>query len=164
MCGYKYWSEPLEGVLLGEFGWGQYLVSLCHSLADGLLVHVCKVSASKFNLKWLQIQVCLQAAASVAKRYADRVAYIDSGNSFSAPRIAHLVKRASYSAPKQVQNSFSLCLFCMANWKSAVTWLCFNIRMPFLSYLFPEMVTCNNFWGLGSHITVCYFELEWFGF
>ncbi|XP_048504309.1 DNA repair protein RAD51 homolog 4 isoform X2 [Beta vulgaris subsp. vulgaris] len=49
-------------------------------------------------------QVCLQAAASVAKRYADRVAYIDSGNSFSAPRIAHLVKRASYSAPKQDNN------------------------------------------------------------
>lgn len=49
-------------------------------------------------------QVCLQAAASVAKGFAGRVVFIDSGNSFSAPRIAHLVNQASSSALKQESN------------------------------------------------------------
>ncbi|KNA12391.1 hypothetical protein SOVF_126360 [Spinacia oleracea] len=49
-------------------------------------------------------QVCLQAAASVAKGYADRVVFIDSGNSFYAPRIANLVNQASFSASEQANN------------------------------------------------------------
>ncbi|XP_021773425.1 DNA repair protein RAD51 homolog 4-like isoform X2 [Chenopodium quinoa] len=47
-------------------------------------------------------QVCLQAAATVAKEYASGVVLLDSGNSFSAPRIAHLVNQASFSTSKQM--------------------------------------------------------------
>ncbi|XP_057533998.1 DNA repair protein RAD51 homolog 4 isoform X1 [Amaranthus tricolor] len=46
-------------------------------------------------------QVCLLAAASVAKGYAGCVVFIDSGNSFSAQRIAHFVNQDSSFAPKQ---------------------------------------------------------------
>ncbi|XP_021773426.1 DNA repair protein RAD51 homolog 4-like isoform X3 [Chenopodium quinoa] len=49
-------------------------------------------------------QVCLQAAATVAKEYASGVVLLDSGNSFSAPRIAHLVNQASFSTSKQADN------------------------------------------------------------
>ncbi|KAK9756680.1 hypothetical protein RND81_01G114400 [Saponaria officinalis] len=53
-------------------------------------------------------QVCLQAAASIAKGHAGGVIFIDTGNSFSAARIAHLTSHVSCSASSQ-QNHKALC-------------------------------------------------------
>ncbi|KAL9238818.1 hypothetical protein vseg_013191 [Gypsophila vaccaria] len=47
-------------------------------------------------------QVCLQAAANIAKGHIGGVVFIDTGNSFSATRIAHLISHISSSAfPQQ---------------------------------------------------------------
>ncbi|KAH9620921.1 hypothetical protein KSS87_011027 [Heliosperma pusillum] len=47
-------------------------------------------------------QVCLQAAASVAKGHVGGVVFIDTGNSFSATRIARLISDVSSVASPQI--------------------------------------------------------------
>ncbi|KAK9756679.1 hypothetical protein RND81_01G114300 [Saponaria officinalis] len=61
----------------------------------------------QYNAERLK-QVCLQAAASIAKRHAGGVIFIDMGNSFSAARIDHLTSHVSCSASSQ-QNHEALC-------------------------------------------------------
>ncbi|KAL2906895.1 DNA repair protein RAD51-like protein 4 [Bienertia sinuspersici] len=48
--------------------------------------------------------VCLQATASVAKGYAGHIVFIDSGNSFSAPRIAQILNQISHASSIQDNN------------------------------------------------------------
>ncbi|CAA7026281.1 unnamed protein product [Microthlaspi erraticum] len=46
-------------------------------------------------------QFCMQAAASVAEKYSARVLYLDTGNSFSARRIAQFICSSSDAALRQ---------------------------------------------------------------
>lgn len=65
-----------------------------------LLMHI-------FILKWVlhYVQVCLHAAASVAKENVGHVLYLDTGNAFSPRRIQHIIGLMSGS-PEQVIISF----------------------------------------------------------
>ncbi|XP_073144181.1 DNA repair protein RAD51 homolog 4 isoform X6 [Henckelia pumila] len=47
-------------------------------------------------------QICLQAAANVAKKYAGMVVYLDSGNSFSPKRMAQFLSRSFNPANSEV--------------------------------------------------------------
>lgn len=48
------------------------------------------------------LQLCLLAAANVAYRHKGFVMYIDTGNSFSAKRIAHFVGQVSHPYSREV--------------------------------------------------------------
>lgn len=65
------------------------------ALREGFVTELVGPSASG------KTQVCLQAAASIAKGYTGGVVFFDTGNSFSAKRVACLVDRASYSTSTQ---------------------------------------------------------------
>lgn len=49
-------------------------------------------------------QVCLQAASNVAKKYTCNIIYLDTGNAFSAQRVAHFVDQILNPALKEAKH------------------------------------------------------------
>ncbi|KAG8371417.1 hypothetical protein BUALT_Bualt13G0085500 [Buddleja alternifolia] len=80
-------------------GWESIDVLLQGGLREGHVTELVGPSSSG------KTQVCLQAAAHVARNYSGTVMYFDSGNSFSPKRIAEFLSQSSDPANTQVNKT-----------------------------------------------------------